>query len=180
MCRVDSALPTVNLPGALESRWESIIFSNNSRQQSYKIQQEHRMGWRQEKDGTHCITCSRLEELPLVLVYPRELLTSYWRGGIRGISSMLDTVPRLSSEARLRCSSGPPERTGGDTPIPALTSTEPQLFLPLASLSRPILKHNHYHSMGQNIQKVHLKELLCWVTSQRPEVRAPLNSWRTR
>lgn len=32
MCSVDSALPTVNLPGALESRWESIIFSNSSEQ----------------------------------------------------------------------------------------------------------------------------------------------------
>lgn len=104
------------------------------------------MGWREEREGEHFIPSlvgvvpHALGELPLVLVYPRELLTSYWAWGMRGISSMLDTGPRLSSEARLRCSSGPPERTGGDTPMPALTSTEPQLFLPFASLSRPNLR----------------------------------------
>lgn len=97
------------------------------------------MGGRTEVDHklSHPVVARKVS--PLVLVYPRELLTSYWARGIRGISSMLDTGPRLSFEVRLRCSSGPPERTGGDAPMPVPTSTEPQLFLPLSSLSRPNL-----------------------------------------
>lgn len=131
-----------------------------------------------------------LEGLPLVLVYPKELLTSYWAEGMRGMSSMLDTGPRLSSEARLRCSSGPPERTGGDAPMPALTSTEPQLFLPLISLSRPILKDtqsllfNRAESSQGSTERVTLSTVFsgveCCANGQIPEVGAPLNSGRTR
>ena len=81
--------------------------------------------------------------VPLVLVYPRELLTSYWAGATRGISRMLDTRPRLSSDARLLCSSGPPAERPGDEapppPPPPVASAELQLFLPLVSLSRPAL-----------------------------------------
>lgn len=124
------------------------------------------------------LTCG----LPLVLVYPSELLTSYWTWGIRGISSMLETGPRLSSEARLRCSSGPPERTGGDTPMLVLTSTEPQLFLPLASFSRPILKHIaadpllKVHKVLQRktiLDKLYLKLVLLWIR----EGPGSLNTW---
>lgn len=65
------------------------------------------------------------------------------------MSSMLDTGPRLSSEARLRCSSRPPERTGED----ALMSTEPMLFLPLVSLSRPILEERKLFNQLVNKSK---------------------------
>lgn len=104
---------------------------------------------------SHLFVAPEVGESPLVLVYPRELLTSYWAGGMRGMSSMLDTGPRLSSEAKLRCSSGPPERIGGDAPMNVLTSTEPQLFLPLNSLSRPVLKDNHYFSEDLQSSKVY-------------------------
>lgn len=89
---------------------------------------------------------------------------------------MLDTGPRLSSEARLRCSSGPPVRTGGDAPIPALTSTEPQLFLAVVSLSRPILNHMQKRTCRRFIFSLVLFCVCCEV----PEVSAPLNSRRSR
>lgn len=93
---------------------------------------------------------------PLVLVYPKELLTSYWAEGRRGMSSTLDMGPRLSLDVTLLCSSGPPNRTGGDTPMPAVTS---KLFLPTISFSRPNLNNTEiiFHmiqTFGKNEETV--------------------------
>lgn len=92
-----------------------------------------------------------LEVSPLVLVYPKELLTSYWAEGRRGMSSTLDTGPRLSFDVKLLCSSGPPKRIGGDTPMPAVTSRDPKLFLPTISFSLPNL--NDAETIFYMIQK---------------------------
>lgn len=50
--------------------------------------------------------------------------------------------PKLSSDVRLLCSSGPVGLAGGELPItPPPTSDEPQLFLLADSLSRLDLAH---------------------------------------
>lgn len=87
--------------------------------------------------------CTLIGSVPLVqLVYPRELLTSYWPWAGRGMSRMLEMWLKLSSDARLLCSSGPVCLVGGELPTtPPLTSVEPQLFLLADSLSRLDLTH---------------------------------------
>ncbi len=59
-----------------------------------------------QSTSTH--RCTLIGSVPLVqLVYPRELLTSYWPWAGRGMSRMLEMCFKLSFDARLLCSSGP-------------------------------------------------------------------------
>lgn len=94
-----------------------------------------------QSTSTH--RCTLIGSVPLVqLVYPRELLTSYWPWAGRGMSRMLEMWFKLSFDARLLCSSGPVGLVGGELPTtPPPTSVEPQLFLLVDSLSRLDLPH---------------------------------------